>query len=104
MKNYFRNNDIHIKMIQVDEEILAQHTVDFVSFSYYMTMVKSVHEEHMEKVGGNSTTSVKNPYLETSEGRWQVDPISLRIALIDVCDRYHKPVFIVKVGLAPKMN
>ncbi|MCV3330393.1 glycoside hydrolase family 1 protein [Pediococcus pentosaceus] len=102
MKNYFRDNDIHIKMNQGDEEILAQHTVDFVSFSYYMTMVKSVNEEHMEKVGGNLTTSVKNPYLETSEWGWQVDPIGLRIALIDIYDRYHKPVFIVESGIGAK--
>jgi 6-phospho-beta-glucosidase len=48
------------------------------------------------------TTSVKNPYLETSEWGWQVDPIGLRIALIDIYDRYHKPVFIVESGIGAK--
>lgn len=102
MKNYFAEHDIHIKMQEGDEEILKQHTVDFVSFSYYMTMVKSVDEEHMEKVGGNLTTSVKNPYLETSDWGWQVDPVGLRISLIDIYDRYRKPVFIVENGIGAK--
>lgn len=102
MKNYFKEQDIKIKMLQGDEEILKQYTVDFVSFSYYMTMIKSVDEEHMEKVGGNLTTSVKNPYLETSEWGWQVDPIGLRISLIDIYDRYRKPVFIVENGIGAK--
>lgn len=102
MKNYFNSHDIHVQMHQGDEEILKQYTVDFVSFSYYMTMVKSIDEDHMEKVGGNLTTSVKNPYLETSDWGWQVDPVGLRISLIDIYDRYHLPVFIVENGIGAK--
>ena len=40
-------------MASGDEEILKLHTVDFISFSYYMSMVQSVHADQREKVGGN---------------------------------------------------
>ncbi|MCI1882678.1 MAG: glycoside hydrolase family 1 protein [Sporolactobacillus sp.] len=102
MKNYFKEAGIHIETHEGDAEILKQHTVDFVSFSYYMTMVKSINEEHMEKVGGNLVTSVKNPYLETSDWGWQIDPIGLRISLIDIYDRYRKPVFVAENGIGAK--
>ena len=45
---------------------------------------------------------VKNPYLETSPWVWQVDPVGLRVSLIDLYDRYGKPLFIVENGLGAK--
>jgi 6-phospho-beta-glucosidase len=50
----------------------------------------------MEKVSGNITGGVKNPYLEVTEWDWQIDPIGLRIALIDLYDCYRIPLFIVE--------
>lgn len=99
VKNYWIENGIHIEMAPGDEEILKLYTVDFVSFSYYMSMIKSVDEDYMEKVGGNLVTSVKNPYLDISEWGWQIDPIGLRISLIDMYDRYRLPLFIVESGI-----
>lgn len=91
-----------LKMEDSDLEILKNHTVDFVSFSYYMSTVCSVDESGMERVGGNLTTSVKNPYLETSDWGWQIDPIGLRISLIELYDRYRLPLFVVENGLGAK--
>ncbi|WP_182104509.1 glycoside hydrolase family 1 protein [Niallia taxi] len=99
MKRYLAENDIIIEKLTGDDEILKQHTVDFVSFSYYMSMIKSVNEDKMEKVGGNLITSVKNPYLDISDWGWQVDPVGLRISLIDLYDRYHLPLFVVENGI-----
>lgn len=62
-------------------------------------MVQSVNAKHREKVGGNLVTGVKNPYLPTSEWGWQVDPKGLRVSLIDLYDRYHKPLWIVENGI-----
>ena len=33
---------------------------------------------------------------------WQIDPIGLRISLVDLYDRYRKPLFIVENGLGAK--
>lgn len=99
IKKLWEDKGFEIPILEGDEEILAAHTVDFISFSYYMSMVQSIHAEKREKVGGNLTTGVKNPYLSTSEWGWQIDPKGLEISLIDLYDRYQKPLWIVENGL-----
>lgn len=96
---YFEKNNINIKMLEGDLELLKQHTVDFISFSYYMSMVQSINAKNREKVGGNLLTGVKNPYLEISDWGWQIDPVGLKISLIDLYDRYHLPLWIVENGI-----
>ena len=51
---------------------------------------------------GNVVKSVKNPYLQTSDWGWQIDPLGLRITLNALYDRYQKPLFIVENGLGAK--
>lgn len=97
--NYFNEQEFNINMTEEDKNIIKENTVDFLSFSYYMSLVSSIHEDEREKVGGNVTDGVKNPYLETSEWGWQVDPKGLKIALIDLYDRYQIPLFIVENGI-----
>lgn len=40
--------------------------------------------------------------MPSSEWGWQIDPIGLRISLVDLYDRYRKPLFIVENGLGAK--
>lgn len=81
-----------------DFELLKEHTVDFVSFSYYSSRVATVNKDHLE-TDGNLFASVKNPYLDASAWGWQIDPLGLRITMNDIYDRYQKPLFIVENGL-----
>lgn len=92
---------INISMEPGDLEILKEGTVDFVSFSYYMSMTESV-DPNAERTPGNTVLGVKNPYLESSEWGWQIDPVGLRISLIELYDRYKKPLFIVENGIGSK--
>jgi 6-phospho-beta-glucosidase len=98
MNRYFEENDIKIEMLPGDEEILRQHTVDFLSFSYYMTMVAS-GAPGKRKEKGNFFSGIQNPYLETSDWGWQIDPKGLRVSLKKMYDRYQVPLFIVENGL-----
>lgn len=82
-----------------DLELLKEHTVDFVSFSYYSSRLQSTDPAVNEQTSGNIFESLKNPYLESSEWGWQIDPLGLRITLNDLYDRYQKPLFIVENGL-----
>lgn len=82
-----------------DKDLLRAGTVDFVAFSYYSSMVQSGTEESPEMTGGNMVGSVKNPYLETSDWGWQLDPMGLRLTLRYLANRYRKPLFIVENGL-----
>ncbi|CFB69388.1 TPA: glycoside hydrolase family 1 protein [Yersinia enterocolitica] len=99
MTRRFAEKGINIVMQPGDEEILQQHTVDFLSFSYYMSLVTSANADKMDKVGGNIAGGVKNPYLKTTDWDWQIDPVGLRIALNDMYDRYQIPLFVVENGM-----
>ena len=94
---WFREQDIHIEMQPEDEAILAQGKVDFCALSYYMTYCTG-HDRSAEKISGNLLEGLKNPYLETSEFGWQIDPVGLRYALATLYERYEKPLFIVENG------
>ena len=87
-----------------EEEIeLLKNTVDFISFSYYNSKVcSSEQREGAELTAGNIFQSIKNPYLESSEWGWQIDPIGLRISMNDLYDRYQKPLLIAENGLGAK--
>ena len=102
VKKYWERRGIAVRMESGDEEILRCHTVDFVSFSYYMSMVSSKDAAQREKVNGNLTQGVKNPFLDVTEWNWQVDPDGLHFSLIELYDRYRLPLFIVENGLGSK--
>ena len=90
---------LHIKTQPEDAQILKEGTVDFVSFSYYMTSCMAAQTDGLEMSPGNTVNGVKNPYLTSSEWGWQTDPIGLRISLVELYDRFRKPLFIVENGL-----
>lgn len=101
-KRFFKENDIEIEFADGDKELLAENTVDFLSFSYYMSSTETSEPEKYEQGVGNILGGFPNPYLEASEWGWQVDPIGLRLALNDFYDRYQIPLFIVENGLGAK--
>ena len=83
-----------------DLEFLKANTVDFVSFSYYATRVSiGPDNDEVAFTPGNIFDSVKNPYLESSEWGWQIDPLGFRTTLNSLYDRYQKPLFVVENGL-----
>nr|WP_286905217.1 6-phospho-beta-glucosidase [Clostridium sp. UBA1652] len=97
-KKLFKEMGVKINMEEDDEEIL-KNTVDFVSFSYYMSKCTAKDLDKYEKGRGNLTSGVKNPYLKESEWGWQIDPQGLRYICNYFYDRYEKPLFIVENGL-----
>ena len=97
-KKLFRELNVEIQMEPGDEELL-KNTVDFISFSYYMSKCTAKDLSKYEKGKGNLTSGVKNPYLKESEWGWQIDPQGLRYICNYFYDRYEKPLFIVENGL-----
>ena len=98
MKRYFREHGIQIQFAPEDEEIL-KNTVDFVSFSYYMSVCATSDPEKQKKGLGNLLGGVPNPTLKASDWGWQINPKGLRYVLNMFYDRYQKPLFIVENGL-----
>ncbi len=101
MLRFFRDNGITLEITDADREALKS-TIDFISFSYYMTGCVTTDEELNQQARGNILSMVPNPHLASSEWGWQIDPVGLRTLLNVLWDRYQKPLFIVENGLGAK--
>lgn len=95
----YENENINFSLTDEEKLILKNGTVDFISFSYYMSGTVSSNPEILANQKGNMFTGVTNPYLKQTDWGWQIDPTGLRIALNYLYDRYQKPLFIVENGL-----
>ena len=98
----FEREGIDVGMTAEDEKILAENTVDFVSFSYYSSRCTAAEPPVDAEMAGNAFRGVKNPYLQASQWGWAIDPLGLRITMNDLYDRYQKPLFIVENGLGAR--
>lgn len=97
MKRFFEKNKIELTITPEDEEIL-KNTVDYVAFSYYVSICESAQENENRRKS-NIIGGIPNPYLPASEWGWQIDPAGLRYTLNVLYDRYQKPLFIAENGL-----
>lgn len=96
---FFKKHHFNIDMTDDELKVIKENTVDFISFSYYMSMLAAGDESGLEMTSGNTVVGGKNPYLPSTEWGWTVDPVGLRISLIQLYDRYQKPLFIVENGM-----
>lgn len=99
MERFFEENNIRIVKEDGDDEILLQGTVDYFTFSYYMSMCHSADATLKETAEGNLIGGIPNPYLPASDWGWQIDPQGLRYSLNEIYDRYQIPVMVVENGL-----
>lgn len=84
-----------------DEQILAEGTVDYIGFSYYMSAAVQSAPTGVDTstaVNGGPANSVPNPHVKASDWGWQIDPTGLRYTLCTLAERYEKPLFIVENG------
>lgn len=102
INRFFKENRIEIEFAPGDKELLAENTVDFISFSYYMSVVAAHDSENYSSGRGNLLGGIMNPHLASSEWGWQIDPVGLRLVLNSFYDRYQLPLFIVENGLGAK--
>lgn len=98
MDRYFKENGLEIKMEPGDLEIIKEGCVDYYTFSYYMSNCASADPD-LEKTSGNLMGGAKNPYLESSDWGWQIDPKGLRYTLNELYGRYEIPLMVVENGL-----
>lgn len=99
-KKYWEEKDYHIELSPEEEADLAEGTVDYIGFSYYMSTAVTT----LPDVKGDAITDfpgakiVSNPYVSASDWGWQIDPVGLRYTLNTVYERYQLPLFIVENG------
>lgn len=97
LKKYARDG-IKLDDTPEDYELLAHYPADFLSFSCYGSNTVTTHKTEGSDAG-NFMMGVKNPYLKTNAWGWATDPQVLRIALNNLYDRYHKPLWVVENGI-----
>lgn len=78
-------------------QILHDNTVDYISFSYYMSLT-ATHKLDKSIGEGNLKGSIDNPYLKKTDWGWAIDPLGLRITMNEIYYRYHKPIMISENG------
>jgi len=98
---YFREAGIELDITDEDREVLT-NTVDFVSFSYYMSACETADPAKRITGEGNVIGGVPNPTLRASGWGWQIDPAGLRIVANQFWDRWGKPLFVVENGLGAR--
>jgi 6-phospho-beta-glucosidase len=96
-KQRFATKGIKLNITDEDREIM-KNTVDFVSFSYYMSICESA-DKSIPAGKGNLMGGVPNPTLKVSDWGWAIDPKGLRYICNRYYDRYHLPLFVVENGL-----
>lgn len=100
MTRFFKKENIDLKSSPEEMTLISEGTVDYYTFSYYMsTCITSDIDERNDKTGGNLFGGVSNEYLETSDWGWQIDPVGLRYTLNQIYSRYEVPLMVVENGL-----
>ena len=98
LKEYEREG-IDIHLTDEEKETLKNGTVDFISFSYYMSNCAAKQSDAAETSIGNMSMGFKNPYLKASDWGWQIDPDGLRYTLNVLHGRYpDTPLMVVENG------
>ena len=100
-KHLFKQLNVDLDVVEGDLALMAENPCDYLGFSYYMSNVVSAEPVNQGTVGNMSKGKV-NPYLESSEWGWQLDPIGLKNYMVELYTRYQKPLFIVENGLGAK--
>lgn len=101
-KRLFKSLNIDLAITENELETLKNYTVDFISFSYYMSLAWARKDFIGEITQGNQMSGIKNPHLKSTEWGWQIDPKGLRIALNKLYETFRKPLFVVENGIGVK--
>lgn len=97
----FEREGYNIDIRLEDLAVLQAGKVDYVGFSYYMsTVVKADAQNDVDNniVNGGLANGVDNPYIQSTDWGWAIDPEGLRFTLNRLYDRYQLPLFIVENG------
>ena len=98
---YAKANAIDLGIIDGEMESLAKLKSDFMSFSYYSSTTISA-KNIPEGTPPNFYLDFgkeANPYLESTEWEWQIDPLGFRDVLNKLYQRYKVPVFPIENGI-----
>lgn len=115
IKRYWKENDIDPDIRPGDMALIASAKIDFIALNCYRSNVAKecrIDEEEVEiqlnksgvkgnfiypKYPGVYQLAV-NPFVQTTDWDWEIDPVSLRYMLRYVHDHYQLPMMITENG------
>ncbi|WP_312542603.1 glycoside hydrolase family 1 protein [Enterococcus sp.] len=98
---YVKNNQIDMHILPGEMETIASQKNDYIAFSYYASSTLNA-EKIPDGVAPNQYMMYgkqDNPYIDTTEWNWQIDPLGFRDVLNKVYQRYRLPVFPIENGI-----
>lgn len=98
---YVKNANIDMHATKEELEEIAKHKEDYIAFSYYRSTTINA-----DKIpGGTSPTyyleygGQDNPFIQTTEWNWQIDPLGFRDVLNKIHKRTGMDVFPIENGI-----
>lgn len=91
--NYFKDNNINLKIEDDDLQVIKNNTADFLCISYYYSNVVDATKDSMDPEQVEA-----NPYLKANDWGWAINPTGLYVRLSTYWDRYHLPMMIGENG------
>lgn len=89
-----------------DQAIFDSVSIDFIGLSYYASKLTnrslsdySVGDDLIETFQGYDSRMPRNPYLNVTEWNWSIDPVGLRLGLVQLYYKYSLPLFIMESGV-----
>lgn len=115
IRNYWEENDIDPQIETGDMELIKSAKIDFFSLNCYRSNTAKacgIEEEKTEyllnKTGEKGLLEfpkepglyqlVKNPYVETNDWDWEIDPTAMRYMLRYMWNHYQLPMMITENG------
>jgi 6-phospho-beta-glucosidase len=90
IRRYYHDHHIDVNVTDEELRLIRENTVDFVSFSYYFSMIASANQPNERLL---------NPNIDKSIWDWSIDPTGFRYGFDFLWDRYHLPLFVAENGL-----
>ncbi|WP_071131871.1 glycoside hydrolase family 1 protein [Enterococcus timonensis] len=105
--NFLQTLHIQPEFAKGDSEILAEGICDFIAFNYYNSNTVAENKLNQQTQSASQSAfevpyffkAVANPHLQKTEFGWEIDPISFRITLHELYNRYRKPLLINENGI-----
>ncbi|MFC6314374.1 glycoside hydrolase family 1 protein [Lapidilactobacillus achengensis] len=84
-----------------DLDVIKQQRSDFLPFSYYRstTLNADTIKDLAELLENSGAHLQSNPYLDTTEWDWQIDPLGFRNIIVKMWNRYRLPIFPIENGI-----
>lgn len=106
--NYMEKRDVVLEASEEEYAVIKQAAKDlkYLALSYYRSNVAAIFDDipyddviAQEDAILRDNRGIVNPHYDANEWGWNKDPEGLRLSLIEIYERYHKPVFIVENGI-----